>query len=259
MGTSSKWRGPAGQPWIGVSGNVARQLDLVSARTADKIPLPRPDDTEVCLGRDVIADRGTRFRVALAAALRKDPAAFDLYATMHDHGRLLVRIAGSLVTTGFDALDPPPPEWSAGDEDWFVYQFARGVAGDGNTLVDAMARRAVVRCAERILREQKSSRADDRLSTELFCLVYRLFFAEMVAEFVRAVVAENIKLAVPGLVLIDPAGHIADWVAGQVVDAIPNPCETGHARGADGLIIDLAADLVKDAVERALGIDGARW
>lgn len=166
MGTSSKWRSPAGQSWIGVSGNVGRQLDLVSARTADKIPLPRSDDADVRLGRDVIADRGPRFRVALAAALRKNPAAFDLYATMHDHGRRLVRVAGSLVTAGLDALGPPPPQWSAGDEDWFVYQFARGVAGEGNTLVDAMTRRAVVRCAEGILQERQSSRADDRLSTE---------------------------------------------------------------------------------------------
>jgi len=259
MGTSSKWRGPAGQPWTSVTGNVSRRLDLVSARTADKIPLPRPDDTEVCLGRDVIADRGTRFRVALAAALRKDPDVFGLCATMRDHGRRLVRVAGSLVTAGFDALAPPPPRWSAGDEDWFVYQFVRGVAGDGNTIIDAMARRAAVRCAEKILRDSRSRRAGDHLSTELFCLIYQFFFAEILAEFVRAVVAENINLALPGLVLIDPAGHIADWVAGQVVEAIPSPCEAGHARSADDPVTDLATDLVQDAVERALGIDGVRW
>jgi hypothetical protein len=63
VGTSSKWRGPAGRPWTAVTGNVSRRLDLVPAKkTADQIPRPRPDGTEVCLGRDLVADRGARFR-----------------------------------------------------------------------------------------------------------------------------------------------------------------------------------------------------
>lgn len=89
---------------------------------------------------------------------------------------------------------------------------------------------------------------------DLFCVVYTLFLAETVAEFAKAVVAEQVVIAAPGLAVVDPAGQIAGWIGEKVAGLLPDPCEEAATR-QDGRRVDqLAADLLCDAVDRALGI-----
>ncbi|HEU5483299.1 MAG TPA: hypothetical protein VFU98_00220, partial [Microlunatus sp.] len=129
----------------------------------------------------------------------------------------------------------------------------------------AMVRRSATRSGELVLADERvkvaigKAGSSSGLAMDLFCLVYTFFFADVVSEFAKAVVSEQVKLAMPGLMIIDPGGRIPDWVGEQVAGLIPNPCEQQHAQGEDGgSVSELAASVVWDNVDRALGLgDGA--
>ncbi|MCX4437850.1 hypothetical protein [Streptomyces mirabilis] len=74
-----------------------------------------------------------------------------------------------------------------------------------------------------------------------------MFFADLVGEFLRSVVAEHVKLAVPVLAAVDAEGRIADWVAEKVVDLVPNPCE----ESAEATELTQAVDTAKSVVDMA--------
>lgn len=85
-------------------------------------------------------------------------------------------------------------------------------------------------------------------------MIYRLFFAEAVTGFLQSVIAAKITLMVPVLPAVDPAGHIADWIAKEITSIIPTPCQERDKHGAGPSLADLGRSLVEEAVERALGI-----
>lgn len=114
----------------------------------------------------------------------------------------------------------------------------------GGTLLDSVVRRA----ARAALAEAGHS-AGNR---DLFCLLYRQFFAQAVSQLITAVIAEKVKLAVPALHAVDPAGMIADWVAKRVFSLLPNPCDVPVDDG--GSLKELAGALVHETVDRALGL-----
>ena len=182
-------------------------------------------------------------------------------------GAAAERLVGILIElhTGLGAFGSPPGEWAGTNEEWFLYAFVRGVAGEGTGIVDAMVRRSATRSGETVLADERVREAIGKagsssgLAMDLFCLVYTLFFADVVSEFAKAMVSEQVKLAMPGLMIIDPGGRIPDWVADKVVGLIPNPCEQKHEQGDDaGSVSELAASIVWDNVDRALGLgDGA--
>lgn len=107
---------------------------------------------------------------------------------------------------------------------------------------------------------------------DILCDLYQVFFADLVGEFLRSVVAEHVKLTVPVLLAADPEDRIADWVAEKVVDLVPNPCEesveaeelaravdeaesvVGAAEGPAEALSEMAAALVPRAVGRVLGL-----
>ncbi|MEU8887449.1 hypothetical protein [Streptomyces sp. NPDC048442] len=142
------------------------------------------------------------------------------------------------VTEG--ALWPDP-------SDAFVAEFTERVAGDGTTVVDAALRRAVVASARRLLEQpgvreslgapsgsDSASPGGSGLAGVLLCLLYRWFFADLVSEFLRAVIAEQIDLVVPGLSSAVPEGGIPDKVTGLVLSLVPNPC--AEAAEGEGLV-----------------------
>lgn len=114
----------------------------------------------------------------------------------------------------------------------------------GATLLDSVVRRA----ARAALAEAGHSAGD----TDLFCLLYRQFFAQAVSQLITAVTAEKIKLAVPALHAVDPAGTIADWVAKRVFSLLPNPCDVPVDDG--GSLKELTGALLHETVDRALGL-----
>ncbi|MET8199581.1 hypothetical protein [Micromonospora taraxaci] len=90
---------------------------------------------------------------------------------------------------------------------------------------------------------------------ELFCALYRAFFGEVVGEFVHILIAENIKIAVPALVILDPTDVVAGFVADQVVKVLPDPCAEAVKRGPEPpRLADVAKDLLTTTVTQALGL-----
>ncbi|MEU9050428.1 hypothetical protein AB0D37_08490 [Streptomyces sp. NPDC048384] len=166
-----------------------------------------------------------------------------MYDTACAAGERLAGVLGSLAAEGAES------------EDALVARLVSDVGGDGGTLADAAVRRGVA-AAVRDVRTRHpelddamgGGAAGDGLPWDILCDLYQVFFADMVGEFLRSVVAEHVKLAVPVLIVTDPEGSIADWVAEKVVDLVPNPCEES-AEAAD-LAQDVdSAQSVVDALQ----------
>lgn len=265
MGTSSRWPGPRGNP-----GTPAGEWSRIRGRLSSWRP-SQPGSTERL---DAIAEDCL---TVLHRTLREDPSAFGLQDAACAAGERLTAAMDSLAAgsgTGLDDLD----EAGAADADdgdvrtTFLSDFVSAVGGDGGTVTDAAVRRAAAATADRMATHHPEvlTRGGSGWSGDLLCSLYQWFFADIVAEFLHIVVAENIKLVVPALPLADPEDHIADWVAGQVLHLVPNPCEeaahlTEAAERAEdavspledptaGALAQVARSLVPRAVGAALGL-----
>ncbi|MFF3458587.1 hypothetical protein ACFYXH_30565 [Streptomyces sp. NPDC002730] len=196
---------------------------------------------------------------ALHETLRADRSAFGLYDTACAAGERLAGALGSLAAEGAES------------EDALVARLVSEIGGDGGTLADAAVRRGTAAAVRDV--RSRHPELDDAMgggagfTWDILCDLYQVFFADIVGEFLRSVVAEHVKLAVPVLIAADPEGRIADWVAEKVVDLVPNPCEesaeaTDLAQGVDtaqsavDALQDPSAELPKIAellVPRAVG------
>ncbi|MFI6346052.1 hypothetical protein [Streptomyces sp. NPDC050560] len=185
-------------------------------------------------------------------SVREDRTAFGLYDAMCAAARRLTAETAGL------AREPD-----------FTARFTVSVGGTGGTVTDAAVRRAAATSARCVHEERAKAPTGAGITGELFCLLYKLFFADVVAEFVRGAVAESVKGAVPVLHVLDPGDHVADWVADQVMEVLPDPCEETQKLAeaveeaasaaevvADPLasLADVAYDLIPVAAERALGL-----
>ncbi|NGO11293.1 hypothetical protein G5C60_27735 [Streptomyces sp. HC44] len=208
----------------------------------------------------------------LHRTLRADPSAFGLRDAAYTAGERLTTVMDTLAA-GRDtsAGGPPDPDGSDARTD-FAARLVRAVGGEGGTVADAAVRRAAAATAERLAAQHPEALAADGKgwSGDLLCLIYQWFFADVVAEFLRGVIAEKIKIAVPVLPLADPEDHVADWVAEQVMHLVPNPCEEAeHLKNAVeqaedaisafedppvGTLAQVARGLVPRAVGAALGL-----
>ncbi|MFD9484308.1 hypothetical protein ACFWBX_09925 [Streptomyces sp. NPDC059991] len=193
---------------------------------------------------------------ALQGSCRADPSAFGLQDAACAAGARLadaMEILGAVGPSGLVNKNPVHEDLRSEEEgdrlDWqdpadaFVAEVTRQVGGEGSTIVDAALRRAIAASAQRLLTThpeiRESLTAPDGasqgrgLAGDLLCLLYRWFFADLVTEFLRAVIAEKIKLTVPVLEVIDSEGRIADGVAEKILALIPNPCEEAEAQAAE--------------------------
>ncbi|MFP8905134.1 hypothetical protein [Streptomyces atacamensis] len=94
----------------------------------------------------------------------------------------------------------------------------------------------------------------------------------MAAEFLRSVIAEHVKLAIPVLVAADPEARIVDWIGDRLLELVPSPCEEVHratgptevqdtvesvpdvSENPDDALVETALHLVPKAVGRVLGL-----
>ncbi|GAA1256384.1 hypothetical protein GCM10009609_19440 [Pseudonocardia aurantiaca] len=200
MGTSTGWRGPRWGDPLGASKRATRP---------EQIPFPRDGDLDV-LDREWAARWSGRFLDKLWQDLRDDPDAYELRSRMTVMGRELVLAFAGLRDRGSTYADLT-----------VLGEFTNRVAGEGTNVIDAVGRRAAVRAGERLFAGTGDT---------LFCLVYRGFFADFVAEFLRAVIAEEITAAVPALALVDPSGQIADWGGGSARRSRARSVRSGRSR-----------------------------
>ncbi|MEO3780679.1 hypothetical protein ABGB16_28480 [Micromonospora sp. B11E3] len=248
MGTSTRLAGPRYGGWSGAKSRLSRWTP-----DADSRPDSLADGDE-----RTASDVATQYRRALRDALLEDPERFGLRGAAQEAGHRLVTALDELLRP-----DPPllrdlhraAPTDPAGE---FVRRFVTEVGGDGRLIVDAATRRAVREVAERLVAPDgplADPASPSRITGELFCALYRTFFGEMVGEFVHVLIAENVKLAVPALVALDPTDVVAGFVADQVVKVLPDPCEEEAVREPRRpRLADVARDLVGTTVTEALGL-----
>ncbi len=194
--------------------------------------MPRQrNDEDDALSRALAAEWGQRWIDRLQRDLEEDPDAYGLRSRASVMGREFVLAYAALRDRD-------------GSQEYMttVGRFADRVVGTGTSVVDAVGRRAAVRAGERLFAAPDNA---------LFCLIYREFFADLVAEFLRAAIAEEITAAVPALVLVDPSGQIADWVAGRLVALVPDPCASVVPGRS---VLEVAIEQVPEAVDTVLGL-----
>lgn len=226
MGTSTRWKGPNGDQWSSAGRRLARWRD--KSRNADQRL------------EEIAADH----LQALHETLRVDRSAFGLYDTACAAGERLADALGSLAAEGAESQDA------------LVARLVSEVGGSGGTLTDAAVRRAVAVAVRDVW--DRHPELNDLVGTgarsggfawDFLCDLYQTFFADVVGEFLRSVVAEHIKLAVPVLIATDPEGRIADWAAEKMVDLVPSPCEESAKATDLAQAVDSAqpvADVVQD-------------
>ncbi|SCL67212.1 hypothetical protein [Micromonospora peucetia] len=246
MGTSTRLLGPTKGGWTAAKGSLSRWKPDAGSR---------PDSlTEN--DRRTAEDVATRFRRALRDALLDDPRRFGLRDAAQEGGARLITVLDDLRRPDPPMLRHLDATASISPQDEFVRRFVDEVGGDGRLIVDAATRRAARRVAERlIVPGDPLANTSGRVTGELFCALYRLFFGELVGEFVHILIAENVKLAVPPLVLLDPTDAVAGFVADQVVKVLPDPCAAATERQTSRTsLADVARDLLVETVTEALGV-----
>jgi len=266
MGTSTKYPGPRGGQWKAANqrlGAWVSSIDRSAARSADGNGKVSVSIERLIQESDERAQElADQYRAALTAVVGDDPSAFGL--------RDRLRAGGDRLVDTLDSLLAGTAGWFSGKEDSaqvreeaFIRGFADQVAGPGGLVADTMVRQAAVACARELLDEsgplqeavtEGKPLLGARISGDLFCLVFQLFFRDSVAKFITAIVAGKVRLTLAPLHLIDPAGKIADWVGQQVAAHIPDPCEKGAGLADAPSLADLARALVAESVDRALGI-----
>jgi hypothetical protein len=247
MGTSTRWKGPGGGPWSAAGRQLARW----------RPERPHADERLEEIARDYLS--------ALHQTIRTDPSAFGL----HD----AVLAAGDRLALQLSSLREQHPD----SAEAFTALLAEQVGGDGGTITDAAIRRAAVAAGRHVLAQHPeleeawgSGITRGRgFTSDILCDLYRFFFGDVVAEFLRSVVAEQVKLAVPVLAVANPEDQIADWIAEQVVTLVPDPCEkaaevTGSVGEAEAaveaaenpvsLLPAIARSLVPPAARGVLGL-----
>ncbi|WP_328465994.1 hypothetical protein [Streptomyces sp. NBC_00448] len=194
--------------------------------------------------------------------MRENQSAFGLVDAATAAGYRLADVMAVLTQEGPGNLNDPGE---------FLARFTNEVGGDGGTVTDAAIRRAAADTAERFLKHQSAATgaaevAGAGLTGDLLCLLYQWFFADIVSEFLRSVIAEKIKLVVPVLPVLDPGDRIADWAADKVLSLVPSPCEEAaelveKAKSGEsvveepvGSLPDIARSLVPGAVGKVLGL-----
>ncbi|MFE6777468.1 hypothetical protein [Streptomyces sp. NPDC057702] len=221
----------------------------------------------------------------LHRTVRADPTAFGLYDATYAAGERVSSLLGALARTTTlaatgsatggprdEALDAIPDVLRADTDPRtaFVGYVSTVVGGTGGTITDAAVRRAAVATADEVSRLHPEALAADGSgwTGDLLCLLYQGFFASVVAEFLRAVIAEKVTFVLPALPLLDPEDHVARGVFERVLRLLPNPCEEAHlADGAErrngrvapdnsasGSLARVARDLLPRTVGAALGL-----
>jgi hypothetical protein len=263
MGTSKAVAGPRGGRWVGAGrrlGGWERQLatDDGSGGAQSGVAAAGARAPEV----------GEAYRRALADTLATSPSEFGLRAALIAAGERLLDAFDRLAAEGaaaFGQLDGADVDERL---DLFAAHLADAVVGPGGGLVDAAIRRAVAGPVVDALAipdtplgqaVRDGGSGGVPIIGELLCSVYQLFFAKSVSGFLNTVIAEKIKLAVPVLYAVDPAGIVANWISGQIVSLLPSPCEEQQNHSPDGgSLTEVARGLLHETVDRALGLPTAQ-
>lgn len=266
MGTSTRWPGPKGGAWSGPNRELTNlNRDRPAAGSTDRGREPGDDtaDVDPATRGNLAAGIARRRWEALGQTLRDSPEAYGLQAASSSSGQRLLQVLERLASEGTAALGP----FSGATEEArladFVQSFTERVAGPGSSPAYSAVRQAAAQCAEQVLNNDPRIRRAviqcDKtsgivLSDELFCWIFRLFFAKVVAQFIQATIAAKINLLAPWWQAVDPAAKAAEWLTHHIMALLPNPCEKKRAGDDGGSLAELARDLLEETVKRSLDL-----
>lgn len=276
MGTSRRWPGPSGGSWTQVNGRLTQSLNelqkhpgsirLLAARPGSGTgPEGIGDAGQVLaagLSPEQVVHLGQGYRVALATELSADPECFGLRDAMRHSGRRLVDTMEIIDQHGVRWLGPFEGRTAEDRHGEFVAGFTDHVADRIGLTVDAVVRHAATRAARQLLdhgpelRHAVETGHGDAtgIGGDLFCQVYRCFFAQAVTGFVQSVITAKIALMVPAADLsVDPAECIAGWVAAKITATVPTPCRQVSSSSGSSLAA-VGRELLDEAVGQALGL-----
>lgn len=173
-------------------------------------------------------------------------------------GARLIDVAEELAETGVDEfIGSERADMSR--EDRFVAAFVHRVAGTGGLVTDAVLRRSATRAAATLVREHaalhevlRGSAAGRRLDPDWLCIIWKVFFSDLVETAVAAVIAEHVQMAVPVLAAVDPTQAVPEWIAEELIKVLPSPCDENR-QGSAKPLTEVARDSLEDTVEGALG------
>jgi hypothetical protein len=205
-------------------------------------------------------DRQDDIAAGLAAALRAHPSRALLVEPITVQARALIDTLERLQLDGLVGIGVV-----GASPDERELQFISAFLGDVSpgTVPEYAVRRGVRSTVETAIKDNAPLRAavrsgdgGYRMPRELFCSIFQLFFADAVRAFLRAVVAEHLKIALPVLYL-DPTGLIADAAAKKLVGLVPNPCEEERQQPGPrrDSIAGTARSMVVRAVSQILDLD----
>lgn len=249
MGTSSAIAGPKADRWA-----VAKRS--LSEYKSELQWASQPQDAEPT-GRKT----AERYREALATTLRGNPDAFNLRPAMLAASDRLIGFLEELAKEA-GRNQGTLPSVDGEDRDAFVSRFVDAVAGGGDIIADACIRRAVCGRVTDVVLTAAGAHGSLPLATangspftdELFCQIYELFIASIVAKFLEAFIAEHGSSLIPLVYVFDPSSTIAGWIAESVAARLPKPCAEKTRMATAVSIGDLTREMQEEVVDRALGI-----
>lgn len=243
MGTSIRWPGPRGEHWK----KLHQEIKELTPRQQED---PAPDVRSVA--RRCI--RALQIDSAAGTGIPK------IRSTLHEAGSGLVEALEELVEQGLGAEKPDDAANSAERLAFAHQDLVDLIVGPPGTVGASATRKAAERVAHELLnaqgpvREAVENSRPITISDDLFCLLYRLFFEDLVIAFIEAVVVEAaLEAAVPGLTLLDTTGQLREALAEEVASLLPLPCEERkkpHRTGQS--VFDVARDVLADTVANVL-------
>ncbi|GAA4209141.1 hypothetical protein [Actinocatenispora rupis] len=258
MGTSASYPGPVGgssadnRTW-----KRTRQRLTALGKQLDKV-LHGPGGVNAA--QQLLRDRQDDIAADLATGLRLHPSRVLLAEPITARARALVDTLDRLQLNGLAGIGVV-----GASPDERELQFMAAFLGDRSTgtVPDYAVRRGLRSTIDTALRDNaplrqavRSGNAGYRPPRDLFCAIFQMFFADAVRAYLRTVVAEHLKIALPVLYL-DPTGLIADTAAKKLVSLVPNPCEEEHRRAGPhhDSLAGTARSLVVRAVSQILDLD----
>jgi hypothetical protein len=193
---------------------------------------------------------------ALVVQLADDRNSFDLRHTTTQQGHRLVELMTELLSTPWPEHRLYRTIESDDDADRLLLELTAQIAGPPGSIASAQSKPAAVRVAdllvERARRGSSGGSSWKLVDDELFCALYRLFFADAITGFLAGVIAAKMSVLLPGVALIDPAGQLTGYLAEKIAEEIPTPCEEKSGKRPDDPLGDIAQDLVSQTFDRWL-------
>jgi hypothetical protein len=194
------------------------------------------------------------YHLALVTELRKDRDSYGLRHAVTQHAARFVAVLAELHDVPWEQRPNHVALVDESGSDQLLALLVPRVCGEAGPHIDTAIRPGVVSAiselTENVARKTPVRVGDPLIDDELFCFLYRVFFADTITQFLTSVIAAKLNVAVPVLLLIDPTGQVSQYIGGWIAEAIPTPCEEKSKNDSKDPISTIAQGMVEDTFDR---------